>query len=838
MSTVEGLTRAEVIERRAGGQGNSVALRTSRRYADILRSNIFNPVNIVLYVIGAGLALVGDYKSAFATVVLIAFNGIVGIIQEVRAKKQLDHIALLARAKVSVIRDGTEESVDPEDLVLGDVIRLRAGDQVPVDGVLVGDGTLELDESALTGESELIRKGHADPVMSGSICVTGQAELEATRVGATSFANKLSADAREYEQKPTPMQRDVNRLLRVLLLIVLFFMLLAVLSLFVLELPATVWLQILAVITGAVSAGMLTLIVLNYSWGAVRIGQQGALVQQINAVEALSNVTVLCTDKTGTLTTNRIVFDDLFPVALERAELERALAAFAASASARNKTSEAILTAMPTGSSRPLLDEVPFSSARKWSGMVFGEDPGPDAELLRGAYVMGALEMLEDRMTVPKAARAQLVAWASAGLRVLAVARNPGVVSLHHGDDAELPPLDLVGLISFRDELRPHLRETLSAFVSRGVKLKVISGDAPDTVAALARQAGFPGELKAVSGRSLAEPGSEDFARAAAEATVFGRMTPQQKEALVSELRAQGDYVAMMGDGVNDILSLKKSDLGIAMESGSTATRSVAAIVLLNDSFEALPGAIAEGQRIVNSIYSILKMFMISVFAMLLLIIGVTLLQLGFPFTTLQATLHSFLARGAAPLAIAMSAISLRPRRGLFDEIVRFSIPASLLMFLVGLFVYVFVFMVMDARFAKPAVAAALLADAEVLPGLDLATADAEHVRHLLTLFSAQTALNIFFVISGVLLMLFVDPPTRWLAVGAPYTGRWLSTIVAAALVGAFIVLLSVPGLRRFFDLVPLPPSIYLGVIAALAVWFCAQWYVWKSRLIDRFLDI
>ncbi|MFN3334222.1 MAG: HAD-IC family P-type ATPase, partial [Caldilinea sp.] len=324
-----GLTSSEALARRQRGEGNDVKLTTSRSYLDIIKTNVFNPVNVVLYAIGAGMVLVGDIRSAITTVMLVAFNAVVGIIQEMMAKRKLDQIALLARAKVTVRRDGQDQQVDPAELVLGDVLVISAGDQIPVDGVVADDSKLEVDESALTGESDLIAKTRGDPVLSGSFCVTGGGLVEATHVGEQSFANQLTQNARQFKLEQTPLQRDVNRLLRILLLIVAFYGFLAVLALWVLNLPFELWLQILAVITGSVSAGLLVFITLNYSWGAVRIGQQGGLVQQINAVESLSNITVLCTDKTGTLTANKIRYHDVHPIGVDKATLEQRLADFA-----------------------------------------------------------------------------------------------------------------------------------------------------------------------------------------------------------------------------------------------------------------------------------------------------------------------------------------------------------------------------------------------------------------------------------------------------------------------------------------------------------------------------
>ncbi|MCB0193086.1 MAG: HAD-IC family P-type ATPase [Anaerolineae bacterium] len=832
MTTIQGLSAQEVIARRRQGQGNDIELSTSRSLKDIILSNVFNPVNVVLYVIGAGLFLVGDARSAIATVGLIVFNAAVGIIQETRAKQQLDQIALLARAKVTVFRDGQEQAVDPSELVLGDTLLIQSGDQIPVDGQIVGDGKIEVDESALTGESDLIQKTPGEKVLSGSFCVTGKTLVEATAVGEQSFANKLTKDAREFKLDQTPLQRQVNQLLRILLLLVLFFGFLAVLALFVLDLPVGFWLQIIAVITGSVSAGLLTLITLNYSWGAVRISQKGGLVQQINAIESLSNVTVLCTDKTGTLTANKIKYHDLYPVGLDKSELEHILADFAAGASSTNKTSEAIIEGLP-GSQRSVSDEVPFSSARKWSAIAF-DDPA-----FKGAYVLGAFEMLRDKFTMPDAAHQQLQSWSDEGLRVLVFAGNRDVTTLHDATgEPMLPPLTLLGIISFSDELRPHLQETLSSFTSNGVKLKVISGDNPQTVAALAKQAGLPGDLKAVSGPELAEMSPGQFAQVAGEATVFGRITPQQKEALVDALQGQGEYVAMMGDGVNDVLSLKKSNMGIAMESGSSATRSVAAMILLGDSFEAMPEALTEGQRIVNSIQNILKLFMVTVFALLLLIIGISFLQLGFPFTTLQSTLLSLFSRGIPPLILAVVARPGREGGSLYKNLLHFTLPASILLFIFGLLIYIGAFFAIQNDLAEVVVTPEVLAELQRYTGVTYEGLTDAQFRSLANILTAQTALTIFFALTGILIMLFAEPPLEWFAGGAPYRGNRIVGPAAIALFVAFFVVLLVTPLRAFFQMVPLPFEFYVAILLSVAVWLFVQRAIWRNRWFSRFLDI
>ncbi len=716
---------------------------------------------------------------------------------------------------------------------------VRAGDQIQVDGKVIGDGRIEVDESALTGESDLILKGLDDNVLSGSICITGETAVQATAVGEKSFANKLTKDAREFKLEMTPLQRDVNRLLRVLLLIVIFFSFLSILGLFLLDLPFEAWLQIIAVITGSISAGLLTLITLNYSWGAVRIGQKGGLVQQINAIESLSNVTVLCTDKTGTLTANKIQYHDVFPVGVEAEELKRLLADFAGSATAVNKTSQAIIDALP-GSQRQIVDEVPFSSVRKWSALSFDDSGQGERGALTGSFVLGALEMMQDNVQVPEAALQQLETWSQEGLRVLVFAANYQETRLYDEEEQPaLPMLQLLGVISFSDELRPHLHETMEAFSENGVEWKVISGDNPQTVAALAKQAGLSGDMRAVSGPELEQMSAGEFAQTAKEATVFGRITPQQKEALVLALRDEGEYVAMIGDGVNDVLSLKKANLGIAMESGSTATRAVAAMVLLADSFAAMPAALKEGQRTVGSIQNILKLFMVTVFALLLLIIGITMLGLGFPFNALQNSLLSFFARGAPPFILALSALAVSRRRSLSVDILHFTLPASFTMFIFGILIYIGALFMIQNDLVGNVVTPEMIANLEKTAAVDPGSYSTEDFSTVATLYTAQTALVIFFVLAGITIMIFAEPPSEWFAGGSEYHGRnWLPVIAAVGLILLFAIIYAVPGLRAFFQLVPVTPFLLVLIIGMTLLWALVQRGIWRTKWLEHFLDI
>jgi cation-transporting ATPase E len=599
MTEITGLTEAEAQLRRRRGEGNNVQLQTSRSYSDIVRQNVFAFINIILFAIGVILISIGRVEDAIVSVLIILMNVVIGVAQEIRAKRKLDRIALLTRPKVAMIREGEEKVVDPAEVVVGDILIARPGDQIVVDGEILGDGSIEVDESLLTGESDLILKGSGSKVLSGSFCVTGTARYEAKKVGRESYANQLTADARKFRLVQTPLQKDVDFVIRLLTLLAIFIGLLLLISAVLLAIPFMRSVQMAAVIAGLVPNGLFLMLVVAYAMGAVRIVRSGALVQQSNSVESLSYVNVLCLDKTGTLTTNRIRLNDILPIGIEKDSLKSILGDFASSASVVNRTTEAIVDVLK-GQRREVRDEVPFSSERRWSGLII------DDRDLQGAYVLGAVETLLPQMSNHPEIKSQLAEWAGAGLRVLMFASNPDEKSLYASDkDVRLPPkLTPLGLLSFKDELRPDMKETLEGFSKAGITLKVISGDHPETVAALVKQAGLPCDFDLItSGIQLEQMDESAFHNEIEHRTIFGRVSPFMKEKMVQALRGLGYYVAMIGDGVNDVLSLKKANLGIAMQSGSAATRSVADMILLNDSFEALPHAFLEGQRIINGGY-------------------------------------------------------------------------------------------------------------------------------------------------------------------------------------------------------------------------------------------
>lgn len=833
MAELQGLSSSEAAERKRQGKGNNIKLKTSRSYGDIIRSNVLNLINVILFSIGAVMVAIGRVGDAFTSVGLIFLNIIIGIYQEIRAKRQLDQIALLTRPKISVIREGKEVSLDPAELVLGDLIVVRAGDQMVVDGQVVGDGKIEVDESLLTGEADLIPKAEGDEVLSGSFAVTGMAYYEATRVGADSYANKLTANARQYTVNRTPLQREIAFTLRLLMALAIFIGVLMIIATVISEVPFMRQVQMAAVIAGLVPNGLFFMVILAYALGALNIVRRGALVQQSNAIEALSNVTVLCTDKTGTLTANKIIFHDIYPVGTERAQVADVLGTFAHSAKSANKTSEAIAAAL-TGAKLPTADEVPFSSARKWSAVAF------DQPTLRGSYVLGALEMLKPYLTVDEAAQQQLAEWSDNGLRVLVFGHNREVTRLHDTEgEIALPQLTLMGVISFSDELRPALKETLAEFVKNGIQLKVISGDNPQTVAALAKQAGMPGNLQYVSGTDLATMSEGEFRQAAVESSIFGRITPEQKEKLVDALKSAGHYVAMIGDGVNDVLSLKKADMGIAMESGSSATRAVADMILLNDSFQALPPAFTEGQRIVSGMKDILRLFMTRVISQALLIVAIAIIGLGFPLVPKHNSLMVFLTVGIPVIGLAVWARPRPlPRTSILKEIAHFTIPASITIFVFGLLVYLVTFIVVAQATVNVNVDPAFIQGFERYIGINWDISAPDQFALELGQSAAQTALTGFLVLAGLLLLVFVEPPTSWWEGGDELSGDWRPTLAALGMLVAYVAILLIEPARTFFELLPLPFPFYVGIVAVTLVWLVVTRMAWRRRWMERYLEL
>lgn len=808
MSTTDypGLTGAEVAERNARGLRNAVEFPSSRPYRQIVRENVLTFIHLVLFGLGLSLVLIGRVSDAIATIGIITINLMVSLVQEIRAKRDLDRIALLTRPHATVRRDGGEHTVDPADIVQDDIIVARAGDQIVVDGTLV-EGRLGVDESLLTGESDRIWKNPGDPVFSGAFAVVGSGVYRAEKVGIASVANQMTVGARAFRRVYTPLQREIILIIRLAVLIVVYLEVLLALSTIIQGASLVRGVQMSVVVAGLVPNGLILATTLAYALGAVRISRQGAVVQQTNAVESLANVDVLCLDKTGTLTANRLEVTELIALRCSDDAAREKLGAFVASAPAGNRTSEALAAAFPA-SARPVIEDVPFASEHRWSAVRFATDP-------ESVYLLGAPDALG------QAELAEQTGWAAAGQRVLLLARanDPKPLTDSTGSVRRPETVEPLALVALRDVLRPRIEDTLAEFAAAGIDLKIISGDDPQTVTAIARLAGLPPGPPPVHGDELEGLNDDEVAAVVAERQIFGRIAPRRKQQIVRALKKQGRYTAMVGDGVNDVLSLKEAHLGIALQSGSQAARAVADLVLLNDSFEVMPAAFREGQRIFNGMQNVLKIFLTRISYLVLLFLSTAIIG-GFPLTPKQASLLALLTVGIPAIAFSLWARPAPiPRTGRVREVLFFVTPAAVTLSMAALSMYLFHLLI-------------VYVDRWVVPGV------AGHLRDLFAVDDAlpvgQTALFLVTVLGGLLLIPFVEPPATIWHGGNLHKGDRRPTLLAVALFGVLCLVFAIEPIRTFFELETLSPASYLLIGAVVLGWALALRRVWRARLVER----
>jgi cation-transporting P-type ATPase E len=666
-----GLSSAEVAERRSRGLANTDTERTSRSVAEILRANILTRFNFILGTLLAVILVVGEPQDALFGLVLVT-NALIGIAQELRAKRTLDRLAVLSAPQARVIRDGSPREIQVAELVAGDLVDLRPGDQVAADGVVRASAALETDESLLTGESEPVGKRPGDLLLSGSFVVAGAGGYQATEVGAGAYARRLAAEARHFGLVRSELMDGINRILQyVTWVIVPLAVLLLASQLHARDTIREALTGTVAALVGVIPQGLVLLTSVAFGVAAITLARRHVLVQQLPAVEGLARVDVLCVDKTGTLTDGTIAFDSLIRLS-GQAPVAEALGALAAD-EARNATLGAIGQAFPTPGGWERTASVPFSSARKWSASTFTG---------HGTWVLGAPEMV-----LPGDQRAQLsraAELAASGHRVLVLAHTAGPLI----GDALPPGLQAAALVVLTERLRPDAAETLGYFAAQGVALKVLSGDSPHTVAAVAARAGLPSASTPVDARDLPDD-PDALGRVLAEHAVFGRVTPHQKQAMVRALQARGHTVAMTGDGVNDVLALKLADLGIALGSGAAATKAVAELVLLDSRFATLPGVMAEGRRVTANIERVANLFVTKTVWAALLAIAVGVALLPYPFLPRHLTIIDTLTIGVPSFFLALAPNQRRYLPGFVGRVLRFAIPAGIIVATATLTAYV-----------------------------------------------------------------------------------------------------------------------------------------------------
>ncbi len=822
-----GLTTPEVEERRHRGLANHQPPATTRTYKEILKDNLLTFINGVFFFISLVLLGLGRPGDVLVIVVVVFLNTVLSLVQEVRAKQQLDQIALLTRPHVAVLRDGAEISLTPDLVVQDDILIIRPGDQIIADGRIVGPGQVQVDESLLTGESDLINKQLGDLVYSGSYCVQGFAHYQAEQVGAASTANQFTASAKAFRRNLTPLQQDINLIIRVILVLAMFLWILVLLSLLVGLSSFPMAVQTAAVVAGLVPVGLYLTVTLTYAVGAVRIAKQEVLVQQANAMESLSNINVLCLDKTGTLTANALEVEKVHPLTGSESDLRAKLGRYAHSLTVANLTSAAIAQACP-GEYQPHRLEIPFASSHKWSALAWENESG--------VILLGAPDVLfpGDRLT--SEILVEIETAISHGTRVLMVAASETEPAWPDPQKPPQLPLHLtpLGLVFLQDQLRPKSQEVLQRFTQAGIQIKIISGDHPKTVLALAKQVGvgeaLGGELRIISGAELAQLSPLQFQQAAKDTTIFGRITPEQKQQLVQALRDQGLHVAMIGDGVNDVLSLKQANIGIAMESGSAITRGVADIILRHDSFAALPAAFREGQRIHNGIQDVTRLFLVRVISFSLLFITTVMAGRVFPLMIKQNSLLTLFGVGIPTIGLALWAVpGPRQEKPLIPSLLHFVLPASLTLGLLGMLVYW-----------------GYLAN-QILPLVDVIQGNIplekisdlvrrEQIRDGVAI--ARSALVTVLMLASLAMILFLKPPHGAWVGGAPLSQNWRYPVMTSLLFGGYILILLSPRLRDFLELELLRWQDYGICVLIVLAWGLILRAFWRWRLLDRFLGV
>jgi ATPase, P-type (transporting), HAD superfamily, subfamily IC len=697
VAPVAGLSGAEVAERIAAGQVNTLPPRSGRTTWDIIKANVFTRINfllMVLFVIVLSTGSLGNSLFGF----LIIINSSIGAFQELRAKRTLDNLAVVGEGKPLVRRDGVTGELPRDQVVLDDIIEIGPGDQIIVDGVVVEASYLEVDESLLTGESDALIKQPGNEVMSGSFVVAGVGAYRATRVGLDSYAAKLTVEASKFSLVKSELQTAINQILR---LVTWLLVPVGVATVWVqwTQNPGSPWQEIVLRMSGAlvpmVPEGLVLLTSLAFAVGVIRLGQMKVLVQELPAIEGLARVDVVCADKTGTLTENGLRYSHLEPVDdSDPASLEQVLAQLAGADPRPNASMQALTHALADpAQSWPVTAMAPFTSAKKWSGMSFAG---------QGNWVIGAPDVLAEP-SGDVAGRAEQVGLS--GRRVLLLGESDLAV-----DDPAAPGRVVPrALVVLEQKVRPEAAGTLAYFAEQNVAVKVISGDNAKSVGAVTSSLGVTA-TEVVDARELPSA-PEEFADRVESAGVFGRVTPQQKRQMVAALQSRGHNVAMTGDGVNDVLAIKDSDLGVAMGSGAAATRSVAQIVLLNDDFATLPHVVAEGRRVIGNIERVANFFLTKTMYSIVLALLVAIWRLPFPFVPMHISFIGWYTIGIPAAILALAPNGERARPGFLKRVLSFSMPVGLVIGLTTFATYVVCLQsVTDAASATQASTATLIA--------------------------------------------------------------------------------------------------------------------------------
>ncbi|RRJ87960.1 HAD family hydrolase [Gulosibacter macacae] len=676
-----GMTRAEVDHSRAEFGTNELPSATSRSMWAILRANVFTLFNLIVLACFTLLAFLGRWQDAIFGFSAIA-NSIIGVWQESSAKRQLDNLMVLHAPLARVLREGEVEEIAREDLVLGDVIQVRAGDQVPADARVLSAAGLQVDESLLTGEEDAVDKATGAPLLSGAIVVAGHGAALVVRVGADSFAAKLTAEAKRFSLVNSEIRNGLNKVLRIVAFLLLPVMLIAVngqMNAFGgwgVALGNDAWrdaaVGAVAAAIAMVPLGLLLMTSVAFAAGALKLGRRKVLVQELHAVEGLARVDMLCFDKTGTLTEGGVAYWDTHPTADPQPGWDEALAAIAADDGA-NDSAACLAEAYPATLAARISEQIPFSSQRKWSAISVA------AGTATGTWIFGAPDIILQRGKDDELLE-RVNELSNEGRRVIAMCYSPTVLDAAAAKSEQLPS-DRIGTlaVSLRERIRTDAADTVRYFREEGVDLRVISGDDPRTVAAVAREVGLiEADDDGFDARTLPED-PEALAEVLEHERVFGRVTPTQKKAMVQALQSRGHVVAMTGDGVNDVLALKEADLGIAMGHGSAAARAVSRLTLLDNQFQAMPDVVREGRQAIANVERVSMLYLSkTAYAILFAVIfGALLWQ--YPFLPRQMSILDGFTIGWPAFVLALLPNNRRYVTGFFRRAVSFAVPAGVI---------------------------------------------------------------------------------------------------------------------------------------------------------------
>ncbi len=753
---ITGLTADEVAKRVTDGRVNQRQRGPNRTVGQILRANVFNPVNAIMLTL-FGLILIAGYPNDGLFVGVVVSNAVIGIGQEIKARRELRKLEVLNAPQARVIRDGETLEIEIDTVVADDVCDLVPGDQIVVDGEVLRVQGLEIDESLLTGESDTVVKAVGDRVMSGSFVVAGGGLIRATDVGADSYANKLTTEATEFKLVQSELRAGINTILRWLTVIIPPASLLLLWALLSSEdrwqdaLQGTV-----AAAVAMVPDGLVLLTSLAFVAGIIALTRRQALAKELATVELLARVDTLCLDKTGTITTGEIAFGGVVPLGgVSEDDARVVIGAVAHCDPNPNPTMSAITGAVPAPDGWEADAVEPFSSARKWAAAAFSDG---------SCYWMGAPDIV-----LPEGdddSRAEATRESSSGRRVLAL------VTARATDPQSMPDdRTAVALVLLEDTVRPDAEEILTYFVAQDVRLRIISGDSVATVAAVAQRAGVPDADRCIDARELPED-PDALADVMEETVVFGRVSPHQKRAMVEALQQRGRIVGMTGDGVNDVLALKRANMGIAMGSGSSASRAAADLVLLDNRFSTLPKVLAEGRKVINNIERVSNLFVTKAVYAVLLTAVIGIQQVPFPLLPRHLTLIGTFSIGVPGFFLALASNTELVATGFLRRVLRFSIPAGLAAGTAALVVY------------------------EIARRSDDVTLE-----------QARTATAITLLAVGLVVLVVVSRPIR----------AW-KLVLAIAMGAAYGAVIAIAPLKDFFELDPPPAHMWIPIVASALV--------------------